>query len=103
VGTYLAPPTDRETLENFYRTTRPFGIWGPLKASVAANQRAAMRREHFYDLLALPFTLTWQITLFLLPMQLVIFDYQSAGVTACFFAAGLLGVYLFWYRQLPKG
>ena len=26
-GTYLAPPTEPEVIDNFYRKTRPFGFW----------------------------------------------------------------------------
>ncbi len=29
-GTFATAPTDRNILENFYRTTRPFGFWKPL-------------------------------------------------------------------------
>ena len=29
-GSLLTKPTDRDVLENFYKTTRPFGFWGPL-------------------------------------------------------------------------
>jgi hypothetical protein len=31
VATYIRPPTERSVLEHFYRTTRPFGLWGPLR------------------------------------------------------------------------
>ena len=31
VGTYLGKPTEEKVLKHFYRTTRPFGLWGPIK------------------------------------------------------------------------
>ena len=100
-GTYMFPPTDRPTLEHFYRTTRPFGLWGPLKHVLSPDVLKATKREHFYDILALPFALGWQITLFLLPMQAIIAQWYDFKITLIIFGVSLLGVYLFWYRQLP--
>ncbi|MFO7889860.1 MAG: hypothetical protein R6V04_05925, partial [bacterium] len=31
IGTYFTKPTDFKVLVKFYRTTRPFGFWGPVK------------------------------------------------------------------------
>ena len=101
VGTYCFPPTERRVLEHFYTTTRPFGLWGPLKACLEPNVRRAMEREHFYDIAALPFALGWQITLFLLPMQLIIMAWQSFAVTLVIFLVCLLGVHFLWYKHLP--
>jgi Na+/proline symporter len=101
VGTYLTRPTDPKTLEHFYKTTRPFGFWGHLKRTMPANVRASMTREHRNDLLALPFALGWQITLFLLPMQLMVRNWQAFWITLAIFAVSLIGLYIFWYRNLP--
>jgi hypothetical protein len=101
LGTYLTQPTDPKALEHFYRTTRPFGVWGRLKDTLAADVRKAMTREHRNDLIALPFTLGWQITLFLLPMQLVVRNFHAFGWTLLIFGICLGGMYVFWYRHLP--
>lgn len=101
IGTYLAPPTDRQTLEHFYKTTRPFGLWGPLKATLDPAMRRATDREHFFDLVSVPFILGWQITLFLIPMQILIGAWTSVMVTGPIFAVCLAGVHFLWYRQLP--
>ncbi len=100
-GTYAFAPADRSTLEHFYRTTRPFGLWGPLRDTLSPEAHAAMRKEHRNDLLALPFTMAWQVSLFLLPMQLVIKTYDAFFVTLVIFAVGLTGMYFLWYRNLP--
>jgi Na+/proline symporter len=101
IGTYLNPPTDRPVLEHFYRTTRPFGLWSPLRHILPADVRAAMDRENRNDVLAVPFALLWQITLFMLPMQMVIGAWRSFWPTLGLFAIGLSGVLWFWYRNLP--
>lgn len=101
LGTYFGRPNDPRVLENFYRTTRPFGFWGPLKRRLSPDARAATEREHRHDLLALPFTVGWHITLFLVPMQLLVRNFKAAGVTTGVLLICLFGMYMFWYRQLP--
>jgi SSS family solute:Na+ symporter len=101
LGTYLGQPTERSVLENFYRTTRPFGLWGPLRRRLAPDERRAINRENRDDLLALPFTLLWQITLFLLPMLLIVGNWGASVWTAGLLICGLIGMYIFWYRRLP--
>jgi len=101
VGTYLTKPADPKVVEHFYKTTRPFGFWGPLKSKLHPDTRRAMEREHFYDLAALPFALMWQITLFLLPMQAIIRDWRSFAITLAIFLVSLGGMIRLWYKNLP--
>ncbi len=100
IGTYLTKPTDKEILEHFYKTTRPFGIWGKLNKTLSPQLREATKKEHFNDIIALPFTLGWQISLLLLPMQLIIKSYTAFFVTLIIFIVSLAGMYIFWYRKL---
>ena len=102
LGTWLTRPTDQKVLENFYRTTRPFGFWGPLKKILSLDVRATMEREHRNDLFAVPFGLLFHVTLLLLPMQLIIKSYKAFWITFVLFAIGLTGMYFFWYKNLPK-
>jgi Na+/proline symporter len=101
LGTYLGPPTDAKALNHFYRTTRPFGFWGPFKRMLGPETRAAVTREHTHDVLALPFALGWQITFFLLPMLLLIRNWTGAAVAGGICAGCLVGLYFLWYRNLP--
>ncbi len=101
LGTYLTPPTDTGVLQNFYRTTKPFGLWKPLRSLLSAAENLAMQREHRNDLIALPFALGWQITILMLPMQLILKQYHDATITAGILIVSLIGLYFFWYRQLP--
>lgn len=54
-----------------------------------------------YDVISLPFAVLWQVTLFLLPMQLIIRSWLAFFVTLVAFVISLAGLYLFWYRKLP--
>jgi hypothetical protein len=103
VGTYLGRPTEREALENFYRQTRPFGFWAPLARVLPDRVRDAMRIEHRNDLLALPCAFVWMVTMYLLPMQLIIKQYTAFGATLVLFVLSVAGLYRFWYKNLPPG
>jgi Na+/proline symporter len=101
IGTVLTKPTDDDVLKHFYQTTRPFGLWKPYKHCLDQTARTQMEHEHRNDLLALPFTLLWQVTLFLIPMQLMIHAYNDFLYTFLIFLVSLLGMYWYWYRRLP--
>ncbi len=102
LGSLLTKPVDEKVLRNFYIKTKPFGFWGPLKDTLDAETRKKLKREHFYDFIALPFVVSWQYLLLLLPVLLVAGNFKEFKVIAVLFAFALLGVYIFWYRKLPK-
>ncbi|MFI4912359.1 MAG: sodium:solute symporter [Sedimentisphaeraceae bacterium JB056] len=102
VGTYLTKPTDDNIVNNFYKTTKPFGFWGKYKNILSSETRAVMDKEHKNDILALPFTVLWQVTLFMLPMLFIIRNYTALVITLIICLLSLLGVYYFWYRKLPE-
>jgi Na+/proline symporter len=101
VGTYLTKPTDVNVVKNFYCKTRPFGFWGPFKKYLADDVRIGMQREHRNDLLAMPFTLLWHISLLFIPMLFIVRNFKVLAADIVLCLAGLAGMYLFWYRNLP--
>ena len=101
VVSLLTEPTPRETLAHFYKSTRPFGFWKPLENEIQGDARTAMRREHLNDIVAVPFALLWQVTIFLLPMQLVIKSYTAFLYTLPLFLISAAGMYRFWWKALP--
>ena len=89
-------------LENFYKTTRPFGFWGPLKKTLPEDVRVKMDAENRNDILTIPFALLAQVTLFLLAMQVVIKAYSSIAWTLPLFLIGVIGLRIFWWKPLWK-
>lgn len=98
----LTAPTPMDKLTHFYKTTRPFGFWGQVKAQFSKEMQKHLSRENRNDIISVPFALLWQITLFLLPMQLVIKSYSSFWMTLPIFLVGCAGMYWFWWRNLPS-
>jgi Na+/proline symporter len=102
IATYIRPPTERGVLEHFYRTTRPFGLWGPLRKTLGPEEAAVMSREHKYDLISLPFAFFWQLTMLMLPLFLIVKQFRASAVAAAILAVSLTGLYFFWYKKLPN-
>lgn len=98
----LTEETDPGVLRKMYLETRPFGVWGHLKNSLPAEERARTSREHRNDLLALPFAMVWQTTLFLAPMLFIIRNWTGFAAAAAIGLGAFAGVYLIWFRKLPK-
>lgn len=97
----LTRPAKPEVLDNFFRKTRPFGFWGPVRAKMAPEKLKAWKRENTNDIIAVPFTLLAQVTLFLMPMQLIVQQFRSFFITVPLFLIGAAGMYVFWWRKLP--
>lgn len=101
IGTYLAGPTDEKVLENFYKITKPFGFWGRFKQTLPDETRKAMKKEHTNDMIAIPFAFVWIVTMFLMPLEIIIRNWQALSVTAIIFLVAMAGLYKFWYLNLP--
>jgi Na+/proline symporter len=102
VGSLCTAATATDTVRAFYRRTRPFGLWAPFWKELSPSEKIVWRKEHRGDQIALPFTLLAQITLFLLPMQLVLHAYVDFWKTLPLFGLGAAGMYWFWWRNLPR-
>ncbi len=101
IGTYLTPPENKETVRKFYIRTRPFGLWGPFEKEMPEAFRKDLHREHFYDIVAIPFVMLWQVTMFLLPMQAILQTWRAFWITFVLFAIGGIGMYFLWWTKLP--
>jgi Na+/proline symporter len=99
----LTAPTDPEVLRKMYMETRPFGVWGHLKNTLSPEERAKTSREHRQDLIALPFALLWQTTLFLAPMLFIIHNWEGFAASAAICLVSFAAIWFLWFRHQPKG
>jgi solute:Na+ symporter, SSS family len=99
----LTAPTDPEVLRKMYMETRPFGVWGHLKNTLSPQERAKTSREHRQDLIALPFALLWQTTLFLAPMLFIIHNWMGFATASAICLGSFAAIWFFWFRHQPKG
>lgn len=102
IGTLATKPMDQEILKTFYMKTKPFGLWGRFKETLEPEIRKKLDREHFYDILSLPFVMVWHYLILLLPVLLVIGNFKEFAGGCVLLAIALAGMYQFWYKKLPK-
>lgn len=88
LGTYAAPPVEREVLINFYQTVRPYGFWGPIARE--AGPSSVEKGNGYRDTLNLILGTLAQLLLTLLPMYFVLQYHFQVGLLL-----GIL-VLLFW-------
>ena len=102
LGTYISKPTDAAILEKFYRRTRPFGLWKPLKKKLPPDIRHSMEKEQRRDIAAIPFAFGFQLSLFFMPMLLIIHSFKAFFTAFAVFSISLTALYFIWLRHLVK-
>jgi hypothetical protein len=100
IGCLLTKPTDMKTLVHFYKKTRPFGLWGPVRKYLNQEQLDYINSENRRDIIALPFAFVYQVGLFLIPMQLIIHSFDDMTWSLPIFGVACVGLYFIWFRNL---
>ena len=100
IGTYMAEPTDEKVLLDFYKRTRPFGFWGPIKAKIEQKQMAQINKENKRDIWSTVIAVPWQVVLFLTGMALILKRWDELAWLALILAALSAGLYFNWFRHL---
>jgi solute:Na+ symporter, SSS family len=100
LGALLTRPTEDHVLQNFYNVTRPFGFWGKYKKQLGPETIYQIDRENRRDLIALFFSIPWQISLFLFMMSLVTRRWMQTWSLAGVVLVCSVGLYYCWYRHL---
>lgn len=73
LGCLLTQPDDEAVLKNFYRRTRPWGFWGPIKEKVMAEDMHFKPNNDFgRDMGNVVVGIVWQMTLVVIPMFFMI-------------------------------
>lgn len=100
-GTYLAAPTDAETLKSFYRTVRPWGFWGPVHNLVVAEDPAFEKNKNFkLDMFNVVIGVVWQMGLTVAPIYLVLKMYNELFVSLAIIAVCSLILKKTWWDKL---
>jgi hypothetical protein len=100
LGTLLTEQTPQETLINFYKTTRPFGFWKPIKSLLPDEKKTQINSENTRDIIAISFALPWQIVLFLTGMTVILRRMDLFIYLFVLLILLSIGLYYFWFRHL---
>jgi len=96
-------PADGETLQTFYLTVRPFGVWGPVRKA------CGLSRRELADPAESPWRMVWNTLIaccgvtgmYLFSMYLIGHWYYRAGLWFGVFLCAAVVLYFTWYRWLP--
>lgn len=100
-GTLLAPPDDEAVLKNFYKKTRPWGFWKPIRLKVQAEDpdfqaNRDLGRDSFNVLTGI----IWQTSLTVLPVWLILHDFANAGISVMVLLLTTWLLKRYWYDRL---
>ncbi len=101
-GTLLTQPSSNEVLANFYKTTRPFGFWGPVRARMSSTELDEIHTENRRDISAIFFAVPWQVILFMGWMMFIFRSWTQFGVLMIMLVILSVILYYKWFRHLEK-
>ncbi len=102
IGTYSSPPTDEAVLLEFYKRTRPFGFWGPIRKKIDGDKINEINQENRRDILSTFFAVPWQVVLFLTGMALIFKRWDQFGWLLIILILLSAGLYFNWFRHLSS-
>ena len=102
IGTFASKPTDENVLIEFYKRTRPFGFWGPVREKINQEKLSEINKENRRDILSTFMAVPWQVVLFLTSMSIILKRWDQFGWLLLFLIILSTGLYFNWFRHLSK-
>jgi Na+/proline symporter len=100
IGTFSSKPTEEAVLFEFYKRTRPFGFWGPVRKKLGTEVIEKINKENRRDILSTFFAVPWQVVLFLTGMAFILKSWTQFGVLSVILVILSVGLYFNWFRHL---
>jgi SSS family solute:Na+ symporter len=102
-GTYLGEPESVDILKHFYRTTRPWGFWRPIRELVVSEDPAFQPNNDFLkDSINVIVGIVWQVCLTALPIFLVLREWQWVSYALATLVVTTIFIKFNWYDKLPS-
>lgn len=100
-GTFMAPPTDMETLKKFYATVRPWGFWKPVHNEVVKENPGFQPNRRFkLDMFNVVLGIIAQLCMTILPMYIVLSMHLPLVVTVIILLIIILILKKTWWDKL---
>ena len=97
----LTPPTDMETLKDFYCRIRPAGWWGPVKRAILAEKHDLPRDAFALDMLTAIIGAVGLQCLFLSSTYACTHQWNAFAWALAIVAGCAIALYFTWYKKLP--
>jgi SSS family solute:Na+ symporter len=103
LGTLLSKAEDDAVLKQFYRTVRPWGVWGPVREKVMQEDPAFQPNRDFgRDTTNVLVGIVWQLCLTALPIYLVLQHWSWVSAILAVLVVTTLIIKFNWYDKLEK-
>jgi len=102
LGSYAAPPTNEETLKEFYKTVRPWGFWKPVRMKIQASEDPGIQKNRNFgiNMANVVMGITGQILLTLLPMYFILSKWTGLGIVLALLAVIFITMKRTWWNRL---
>jgi solute:Na+ symporter, SSS family len=101
LGTYATPLPNPDTLVAFYKQTKPWGFWGPVKASAMANDHSFVPNTHFKrDGFNVLVGIVWQMAQLLIPVYFMIRENAQMVIWSAVFLGCSYLLKKYWWNTL---
>lgn len=101
VGSYLAPPTERSVLHNFYKDVRPWGFWKPIHEELLHIDPTVEKNKNFKKNMFNVFLgISGQLLLTLFPMYLILSKWFALGIVTGLLFIIVLVMKETWWKKL---
>lgn len=102
LGTYLTPPTALKTLKSFYTSVHPWGWWKPVREQLTQEEQVGKNTDFGLDMFNCIVGIVWQSSMILLPIYLVVRDYEKTAISLLVFGVTTLILKFTWLDKVKK-
>ncbi len=103
IGTYATPPDDRAAVKKFYRQTRPWGWWGPIREEVMREDPSFVpNRDLGRDVFNIVTGMIWQMAQVVIPIYLMIRDHVQLAIWAMLLFVTTWLLKRYWWDRLQE-
>lgn len=102
-GTLVTEPEDIEVLKKFYKQTRPWGFWDPIKEAVLKDDPSFVPNGDFNrDVFNVVIGIIWQMSMVIIPLYLLTGNTIETIVSSIVFLITSVILKKTWYDKLEK-
>jgi Na+/proline symporter len=103
LGTLLTKPEKMDVLKKFYKQTRPWGFWEPVKKEVIKDDPSFMPNKDFKrDSFNVLIGITWQMSMVVLPLYFLSGEYAAAWISLAILVGTSAILKFTWYDHIKN-
>ncbi len=103
IGTFLEPLPNREQVKTFYKQTKPWGFWGPIKAEVIAEDPDFVPNMDFKrDAFNIIIGIIWQMAQVVIPLYFMLRQNTEMVIWSAVLILTSVLLKKYWWNNLEK-